>query len=75
MKPWWRFNRLQSQFEKIKRRRMNPFNFRASARAGRRIDRTLEALKSLVSIQQKKDRGVSVGGKIVKFRTKKRKRA
>ncbi len=25
MKPWWRFNRLEGQFEKISPRRMNPF--------------------------------------------------
>ncbi len=74
MKPWWRFNRQEGQFEKIKRRRMNPFNFRAAARAGRRIDRTLEAVKGVVSIKKKKDKGVAVAGQIVSFRTTKKKK-
>lgn len=73
-KPFWRFNRLMGQFEKMKSRRMNPFNFRAAERAGRRIDRTLDAVGSLLSIQKKKDTGKSCGGKVVKFRTKKKKR-
>jgi len=75
MKPFWRFNRLESQFEKISPRRMNPFNFRAAKRAGRRIERTLDAIKNVVTIQRKMEKGVSAGGKIVKFRTKKRKKA
>ncbi len=75
MKPFWRFNRLESQFEKISPRRMNPFNFRAAKRAGRRIERTLDAIKNVVTIQRKMEKGVSAGGKIVKFKTKKRKRA
>jgi len=75
MKPWWRFNRQEGQFEKLKRRRMNPFNFRAASRAGRRIERTLDAIKNVVSIQRKMEKGVSAGGKVIKFRTKKRKRA
>ncbi len=75
MKPWWRFNRQEGQFEKIKRRRMNPFNFRAAKRAGRRIESTLEAIKGVVTIQRKLEKGISAGGKVVKFRTKKRKRA
>jgi len=74
-KPFWRFNRAEGQFEKIKRRRMNPFNFRAASRAGRRIERTLDAIKNVVSIQRKMEKGVSAGGKVIKFRTKKRKRA
>lgn len=76
MKPWWRFNRIESQFEKISPRRMNPFNFRAAKRAGRRIERTLEAIKGVVTIQRKMEKGISAGGKIVKFKTgKKRKKA
>jgi len=75
MKPWWRFNRLENQFEKIKRRRMNPFNFKAAKRAGRRIENTLEAIKGVVTIQRKLERGISAGGKVVKFRTGKRKKA
>jgi len=76
MKPWWRFNRQEGQFEKISPRRMNPFNFRAAKRAGRRIERTLEAIKGVVVIQRKMDKGISAGGKIVKFKTgKKKKRA
>jgi len=75
MKPWWRFNRQEGQFEKIKRRRMNPFNFRAAKRAGRRIESTLEAIKGVVTIQRKLEKGISAGGKIVKFRTGKRKKA
>jgi len=75
MKPWWRFNRATSRFEKVKSRRMNPFNFKAASRAGRRIERTLDAIKDVVSIQRKMDKGVSAGGKVIKFRTKKRKKA
>ncbi len=75
MKPWWRFNRIERQFEKIKRRRMNPFNFRAAKRAGRRIENTLEAIKGVVTIQRKLEKGISAGGKVVKFRTGKRKKA
>ncbi len=73
MKPWWRFNRQEGQFEKIKPRRMNPFNFRAAARAGRRIDRTLEAVKSVVVIHKRKTKGIAAAGQIVKFKTKKKK--
>ncbi len=75
MKPWWRFNRLTSRFEKMKSRRMNPFNFKAASRAGRRIERTLDAIKDVVSIQRKMEKGVSAGGKVIKFRAKKRKKA
>jgi len=75
MKPWWRFNRQEGQFEKIKRRRMNPFNFKAAKRAGRRIENTLEAIKGVVTIQRKLEKGISAGGKVVKFRTGKRKKA
>ena len=75
MKPWWRFNRIEGQFEKIKRRRMNPFNFRAAKRAGRRIENTLEAIKGVVTIQRKLEKGISAGGKVVKFRTGKRRKA
>jgi len=57
MKPWWRFNRQEGQFEKIKPRRMNPFNFRATARAGRRVERTLDAVKELVRIERKMTTG------------------
>ncbi|MEE8538830.1 MAG: hypothetical protein V3S54_03365 [Woeseiaceae bacterium] len=74
MKPWWRFNRIEGQFEKISPRRMNPFNFRAAKRAGRRIERTLEAVKGVVVIQRKMEKGISAGGKIVKFKTGKRKK-
>lgn len=74
-KPHWRFNRLQGQYEKLKARRMNPFNFAAAARAGKRIDRTLDAVKMVVSVQNAKDKGVQAGGKVIKFRTKKKKRA
>jgi len=75
MKPWWRFNRLTSRFEKMKSRRMNPFNFKAAARAGRRIERTLDAVKDVVSIQKKMNKGVAVAGQIVKFKVKKKKKA
>ena len=56
-KPFWRFNRLQGQFEKIKSRRMNPFNFKATKRAGRRVERTLDAVKELVRIERKMTSG------------------
>lgn len=73
-KPWWRFNRLQGQFEKIKARRMNPFNFKAASRAGRRIERTLDAIKKVVSIHKKATKGVAASGQIVKFKVKKKKK-
>lgn len=56
-KPFWRFNRLEGQFEKIKQRRMNPFNFKATKRAGRRVERTLDAVKELVRIEKKMSTG------------------
>ena len=68
-KPFWRFNRLEGQFEKIKSRRMNPFNFKATARAGRRVERTLDAVKELVRIERK-----MTTGKVRLKRRKKRKR-
>lgn len=74
MKPWWRFNRLEGQFEKISPRRMNPFNFKAAKRAGRRIERTLDAIKGVVSIQKKMEKGVSASGNTVKFKTGKKKK-
>ncbi len=68
-KPFWRFNRLEGQFEKIKSRRMNPFNFKATARAGRRVERSLDAVKELVRIERK-----MTTGKVRLKRRKKRKR-
>lgn len=65
-KPFWRFNRKEGQFEKIKARRLNPFNFKATARAGRRVERTLDAVKELVRIERRMSTG--------KVRLKKRKR-
>lgn len=65
-RPFWRFNRIEGQFEKIKPRRLNPFNFRATARAGRRVERTLDAVKELVRIERKMTTG--------KVRLKKRKK-
>jgi len=68
-RPFWRFNRIESQFEKIRPRRMNPFNFRATKRAGRRIERTLDAVKEFVRIERK-----MTSGKVRLKRAKKRKR-
>jgi len=65
-KPWWRFNRFTGNYEKIKGRRMNPFNFRAAKRAGRRVEATLDAVKELVRIEKKMTSG--------KVRFKKRKK-
>jgi len=56
-RPFWRFNRKEGQFEKIKPRRLNPFNFRATSRAGRRVERSLDAVKELVRIQKKQTSG------------------
>jgi len=56
-RPFWRFNRKEGQFEKIKPRRLNPFNFRATSRAGRRVERSLDAVKELVRIQKKQSTG------------------
>jgi len=52
-KPHWRFNIQTGMYEKMKGRRMNPFNFRAASRAGRRIDATLDAVKEFVRIEKK----------------------
>jgi len=52
-KPHWRFNIETGMYEKMKGRRLNPFNFRAAARAGRRIDATLDAVKEFVRIEKK----------------------
>jgi len=68
-KPFWRFNRLEGQFEKIKARRMNPFNFKATKRAGRRVERTLDAVKELVRIERK-----MTSGKVRLKKSKRRKR-
>jgi len=65
-KPWWRFNRLTGMYEKIKGRRLNPFNFRAAKRAGRRVEAALDAVKELVRIEKKMTSG--------KVRFKKRKK-
>lgn len=56
-RPFWRFNRITSRYEKIKPRRLNPFNFRATARAGRRVCRTLDAVKELVHIERRQSTG------------------
>lgn len=52
-KPHWRFNQKTGFYEKMKGRRLNPFNFKAAARAGRRIDATLDAVKDFVRIEKK----------------------
>jgi len=65
-KPWWRFNRFTGNYEKMKGRRLNPFNFRAAKRAGRRVEATLDAVKELVRIEKKMTSG--------KVRFKKRKK-
>lgn len=67
-KPFWRFNRFEGQFEKMKGRRMNPFNFSAAKRAGRRIEATLDAVKEFVRIERK-----MTTGKVRLKKTKKRK--
>lgn len=56
-RPFWRFNRITGNYEKIKPRRLNPFNFRATARAGRRVCRTLDAVKELVHIERRQSTG------------------
>lgn len=56
-RPFWRFNRATGNYEKIKPRRLNPFNFRATARAGRRVCRTLDAVKELVHIERRQTTG------------------
>ena len=68
-RPFWRFNRKEGQFEKIKPRRLNPFNFRATSRAGRRVERSLDAVKELVRIERRQ-----TTGKIRLKKSKKRKR-
>jgi len=67
-RPFWRFNQKTGMYEKMKGRRMNPFNFKAAARAGRRIDATLDAVKDFVRIEKKMR-----SGKVQLKRRKKRK--
>ncbi len=52
-KPHWRFNLATGMYEKMKGRRLNPFNFKAAARAGRRVEATLDAVKEFVRIEKK----------------------
>lgn len=63
------------KFIKLPARRQNPFNFRATARAGRRIERTLNAVKGVVMISRKSEKGISAADKVVKFKVKKKKKA
>lgn len=51
-RPFYRFNRLAGQFEKVKRRRMNPLNIRATERAARRVNATIDTVKGLLKIQK-----------------------
>jgi len=67
-RPHWRFNITTGMYEKMKGRRLNPFNFKAAARAGRRIDATLDAVKEFVRIEKKMR-----SGKVSLKRKKKRK--
>ncbi len=65
----------QGDFVRVRPRRMNPLNPRAARRASKRIDAALRAVKQIVSVSTKKDKGVSAaGGKVVRFRTSGRKR-
>lgn len=66
-RPFWRFNQKTGMYEKMKGRRMNPFNFKAAARAGRRIDATLDAVKQFVKIEKR-----MTSGKVSLKRKKKR---
>lgn len=61
-------------FVRKKPRRMNPLNVKAARRAARRVDATLDAVKSLVSISEASKKGVRAGGKVVKFRTRPKRR-
>lgn len=72
--PFYRFNRMTGGFEKIKARRMNPFNFRAAERARRRVSRTYDAIKDVMQINNAVEKGVRSCGKVVKFRTKKKRK-
>ena len=65
-------------FVRVKARRINPANKSAARRASRRIDATINFMSDLVRVSTKRDKGKTVpggGGKVVTFRTKKRKRA
>ena len=74
-RPFWRFNRQTGGFEKIKRRRMNPFNFAATKRASRRIDKTFDAIKDVMRIANTVNKGAKCGGKVVTFKKKAKKKA
>lgn len=73
-RPFYRFNRVTGGFEKVKARRMNPFNFRAAHRAGARVNRTLDAVKELVQVSNKLDKGVSTCGKRIRLKKKKKRK-
>ena len=65
-------------FVRVKARRINPANKSAARRASRRIDATINFMSDLVRVSTKRDKGKTVpggGGKVVTFRTKKRKKA
>ncbi len=61
-------------FVRVRARRINPFNKSAAKRASRRIDATINAMADLVRVSNKRDKGKSVGGKVVRFRSTKRKK-
>ena len=65
----------QGEYVKVKPRRMNALNPRAAHRASRRIDAALRAVKEIVNVSNRKDKGVSAaGGKVVRFKTRRKRR-
>jgi hypothetical protein len=73
-KPYYRFNRANGLYEKMKARKMNPLNFSAKNRAERRLARFMDTIKGAVSISTDLDRGVKCKGKTIRFKKKRRKR-
>jgi hypothetical protein len=75
--PTFRIDFETGDFVRVKPRRINPANKSAAKRAPRRIDATLNFMSDLVRVSTKRDKGKTVpggGGKVVTFRTKKRKK-
>jgi hypothetical protein len=69
-RPYWRFNLVTQMYEKIKRRRMNPLNIRATERAARRVNATIDTVKGLLKIQ----RSMTSGSVRVKTTRRRRRR-
>jgi hypothetical protein len=71
--PTYRIDK-NGDFVKVRSRRINPTNKGAAMRASRRIDAVVNFMSDLVRVTNKRDKGKTVCGKVVSFRTKRKKR-